>query len=552
MNDDEFQAAFDKELGDDGGEAGAAPINKSNMPMIQTGGGALALNIDDAEKALVEIGGAIFQHGDRLVEVRKGPIIASINHQATEVRGYRPVELTNMMLRDICSRHIDFKRYDGRAKKWVSIDCPEPIAEGIRHRVGKWGFKSLAGIVSAPVIRSDGTLISEVGYDPDTKLYVSPNDAVFPRIPEDALTREGAIECYAYLMRPLREVKFVDEASETVAAAAILTGLQRPMLDRVPGIAIDSPVAGSGKGLVCTFASIIVLGHEASAMTAHEDARETDKVLGAKLLGGSSIILIDNVDHPLSSALLAQMMTEGALDIRVLGQSRSVTVPNNFTVLINGNNLQLLGDLPRRVLRCRLDPGVERPELRRFESEHPLSVARRERGKLVAAGLAILLAYRRAGSPPQDAAPLGSFHQWSREIRDALLWIGKPDPVSTQAAIRAVDRKRGAHEALMAKWFEVKRAADQNVTVGLTAKRLIEVANETIKGADGFPSGYANADLRDALMEVAAHRNGRDIDGQRLGSFLSAKVGQIVGGFRVNRSGAGQGGLVYWVVEKVS
>ncbi len=102
-------------------------------------------------------------------------------------------------------------------------------------------------------------------------------------------------------------------------------------------------------------------------MTAHEDPRETDKVLGAKLLGGSSIVLIDNVDHPLSSALLAQMMTEGSLDIRVLGQSRSVTVPNNFTVLINGNNLALLGDLPRRVLRCRLDPGVERPELRRFE-----------------------------------------------------------------------------------------------------------------------------------------------------------------------------------------
>lgn len=285
-------------------------------------------------------------------------------------------------------------------------------------------------------------------------------------------------------------------------------------------------------------------------MTAHEDPRETDKVLGAKLLGGSSIVLIDNVDHPLSSALLAQMMTEGSLDIRVLGQSRSVTVPNNFTVLINGNNLALLGDLPRRVLRCRLDPGVERPELRRFESEHPLIVARRDRGKLVAAGLAILLAYRRAGSPPQDAAPLGSFHQWSREVRDALLWIGKPDPVSTQAAIRAVDRKRSAHQVLMAKWYETKQAADRNVTAGLTAKRLIEVANETVHGAGGF--SYANADLRDALIEVAPHRNGRDIDGQRLGSFLSANVGKIVGDYRIERSGSGHAGLVYWVVEKVS
>ncbi|HEX3882850.1 MAG TPA: hypothetical protein VHW66_09345 [Stellaceae bacterium] len=516
---------------------------------IQTGGGALALNIDEAEAILKVSREAIFQHGDRLIEVRRGPIVASVDHQNVEVRGYRPVELTNMMLRDICTRHIDFQRYDARSKLWVSIDCPEPIAEGIRHRVGKWEFPSLTAIISAPVIRSDGTLIDKSGYDRATGLYVAAIDAVFPKI-KTSPTREDALDAYKYLMHPLREVKFADEASESVVAAAILTGLQRPMLDFAPIIAIDSPVAGNGKGMICNFISVIAIGHEASSVTAHEDQRETDKVLGAKLISGSQIILIDNVDHPLSSALLAQMMTESAIDVRMLGQSRNITVPNNFFVLINGNNLALLGDLPRRALKCRLDAGVERPELRVFTSEYPLVVARRDRPMLVAAALTIMVAYRRAGSPPQASAPLGSFNQWSREIRDAILWLGKPDPVETQAAIRSVDRKRSAHEALMVEWFRAKSAPGEPYTVGLTAKRLIELTYEQHTD-NGMPAGWRYPELRDALMEIAPHRNGRDIDGQRLGSFLSAKVGQIVGDHRIDRGSKGHGGLVYWVVERV-
>jgi putative DNA primase/helicase len=246
------------------------------------------------------------------------------------------------------------------------------------------------------------------------------------------------------------------------------------------------------------------------------------------------------------------MMTESAIDVRVLGQSRNVTVPNNFFVLINGNNLQLLGDLPRRSLKCRLDAGVENPELRVFKSEHPLIVARRDRGKLVAAALAIMLAYRRAGSPPQSSPALGSFGQWSREVRDALLWIGKPDPVSTQAAIRSVDRRLASHEMLMAEWFKAKCSPDGCRTVGVTAKRLVELANETARGENGFPAGWDNPELREALLSIAPHRNGRDIDGQRLGSFLSAIVGKIVGGHRIERDGSGHGGLVYWIVEKVN
>jgi hypothetical protein len=99
------------------------------------------------------------------------------------------------------------------------------------------------------------------------------------------------------------------------------------------------------------------------------------------------------------------------------------------------------------------------------------------------------MAYRRAGSPPQSSPALGSFAQWSREVRDALLWIGKPDPVATQADIRAVDRKRGSHERLMATWFEAAERSDANATRGMIAKRLVELACE-LRTENGMPNGW--------------------------------------------------------------
>src|SRR5262249_7460949 len=157
------------------------------------------------------------------------------------------------------------------------------------------------------------------------------------------------------------------------------TGLHRAMLGFVPIHAIDAPQAGTGKGKVCNYAAIIVCGHEAPALIANSDPNETDKAIAAKLIAGHNMILIDNVEHPLKSALLAALMMQGGIEPRVLGESRNVAVPNRYLVMVNGNNLALLGDLPRRSLKCRLDAEMERPELRKFDNEDPLIVARRDR-----------------------------------------------------------------------------------------------------------------------------------------------------------------------------
>lgn len=497
------------------------PRPQAPVPSIAVGGGQLSYNIDDAERELIAADQPIFQYGDRLVRIARGPIVAAVGHKSIEVLGDRTIEMTNMSMRDELSRYIDFKLYDARSRNYRSINCPADIAEGILHRVGKWNFPVLTGIIAAPIIKSSGKLLDKVGYDKDTGLYMAPGQSVFPSI-KPFPTKQDAEAALEYLMYPLREVPFADNESRSVAISGILTALHRPMLDRAPIHAFDAPTAGSGKGLVCNYISIIALGHEAPAVTSNDDPKETDKILGAKLMTGSSIILIDNVDHPISSSLLAQIMTEPVVDVRILGQSRNISVPNSFFVMINGNNLQLLRDLPRRSLKCRIDAKTENPELRVFESEDPLTVARRDRGNLVAAALTILLAFRYAASPERTGSvPLGSFVQWSREIRNALLWLGQADPVMTQSAIRSIDRQRSSHEALVASWFALAPAP-------VTIKRLIQISEEEIT---------RTPELHDALIEIAGSRSRPGmVDVVSLGKFFGSRVDQTIAGMRIERA----------------
>src|SRR5262249_52094438 len=150
-----------------------------------------------------------------------------------------------------------------------------------------------------------------------------------------------------------------------------------------PAHGFSAPVAGSGKSKMVNFAAIIATGQEAGSFVPAEDDVELGKQIGAALIDGDSIIALDNCDHVLKSAMLAQALTEPVVKVRILGRSEMFVVLNTAVFTITGNNLKLAGDLPRRALRAIIDPKVERPELREFLSEDPIAAAHRKRPPLV-------------------------------------------------------------------------------------------------------------------------------------------------------------------------
>ncbi len=214
----------------------------------------------------------------------------------------------------------------------------------------------------------------------------------------------------------LQGFSFVQDADRSVALSAILTACIRRSLPTAPLHAFTAPVMGSGKSKLVDIATVVASGREAAVIAQGKTEEETEKRLGAMLLAGDPVIAIDNCEAPLGGDFLCQMLTQPVVRARILGRSEAPELPANAMVTATGNNLVLIGDMARRALLCQLDPQCERPELRVF-ADDPVQLVQADRGKYLTAALTVLRAFQVAGLPKQ-CDPLGSFHDWSRRVRD--------------------------------------------------------------------------------------------------------------------------------------
>ena len=256
--------------------------------------------------------------------------------------------------------------------------------------------------------------------------------------------------------------------------------------------------------------------------------------MGAALLAGDPIIAIDNCERPLSGDILCQLLTQPTLKVRVLGKSLNVEVSTSVCLFATGNNFTVEGDLTRRTLLCRLDPQVERPELRKFDF-NPIDEVRQNRGLYVHAALTIMRAYLRAGCPGKPE-PLGSFEDWSERIRGALLWLGEADPCETIEAARASDQRLVSLTGLVELWNE--HFGGEVVT----SAQIIEHATKRQPARDVLSPGdweFCHPELREALLAVAGE--GGKINGRRLGTYLRHQVDRVVGDCCIVKGGLSHG-----------
>jgi putative DNA primase/helicase len=241
------------------------------------------------------------------------------------------------------------------------------------------------------------------------------------------------------------------------------------------------------------------------------------------LMRGDPLIAIDNLDQPLEGALLNQALTQTQVELRVLGFSKMVIAMTNALVTATGNNLVVKGDATRRAVVGRLDPKVERPELRSFNYD-PIADAKQNRGELVVAVLTILKAYHNAGLPSRPP-PLQSFVDWSDTVRGALLWLGQGDPVNTMRRLRATDPTLVNLKAVLTAW------RDQFGDEATSSAVVVAKAEETISfekdvGGNDRIRRHAHPALREALLMVAG-KSGR-IDIRALGQWLGKSAGRVI------------------------
>ena len=85
----------------------------------------------------------------------------------------------------------------------------------------------LNGVITAPTMRLDGTILDKPGYDAETGLYLK--GSRFP-------TSSGGVqEALATLWAPVKLFPFANEVSKAVFLSALLTGVIRKVLPSAPG-----------------------------------------------------------------------------------------------------------------------------------------------------------------------------------------------------------------------------------------------------------------------------------------------------------------------------
>ncbi len=429
-------------------------------------------------------------------------------------------------LREIAGRVARYERYSRHAGGYRPTDCPRAVADGVIARGHVPGIRRLTGIVQHPTCDATGRLIAAPGYDADTGLLLACDPRTLPGWPSagvpDRPTRADAEAALAVLGDLVSTLPFAAADDRAAALAGIITALVRPAMPAAPMVAISATAPGTGKTLLAEIMGLLATGQRPPMTALSTDEIENEKRIASAFLAGAAMIVLDNISRPVRSDLLCQALTQPSLSVRPLGSSTVVNVPTNAVIVATGNQLGILGDLTRRTLLVRLDAGVERPELRRFDRDliaHSIA----HRGRLIAAALTITRAYIAAGRPAVDAAPLGSFGAWDALARAPLLWLGLPDPLAPAQSLRIADPDMEATGQLLRAWHAEFGGRAVTAAEVLTAGRLTAPTN----------GGLMRPELHEALTLVTAEK----LTSRRLTSWLRAHQGRIVDSLKVQEVG---------------
>ncbi len=404
-------------------------------------------------------------------------------------------------------------------------DVPNKVARNVLARAGEWELPKLQGIIRAPTIRPDGSILDKPGHDLATGLLLLPGK--YPPIPENP-TEEHARQAWKTLREPFAEFSFDTIFDRAVFYAALFTALTRHLHPLAPAFLFDAADAGSGKTMLAQCIQRIC-GVTADTMPETKDQDEIRKRLMSILRSSNPIALFDNLKGELASSVLENFITTQWFSDRVLGTFTKVTLPTKVTVLITANNLRVAGDLVRRVLTARLDAKTENPEGRSFRL-HPIEFCEEHRLYLAGAALTLLRAFHVAGRPrdPYMIEPFGSFEAWDAFIRQCIGWLAREgiavgpgghvelgDPIRCIRAMKADEPGK----LLLGRFLAAARAKYGHDA--WTVKNLLAYSEP-------------GTDLRDVIDEIASSGRG-GIDAAKFGNWLRANKGMRRSGLYLDR-----------------
>ena len=466
-------------------------------------------------------------------------------------------------LRGVLARAANFRAmwvgsYGQRQERPVSPPR-DVVADLLALPPMTWGLPPLEGVSECPIIRPDGTAVTEEGFDDSSRVYFAKARVLTLRHADDPTTAEVHASV-ALLYEALEGFPFVDDASRAHAVAMMLTPiLRRAIRGSVPLFVIDAPAAGTGKSLLAEITSIILTGLEAAMKPAPSyEEEEWRKTISATLLDGTSLTVFDNVAHTLQSPSLALVQTATIWTDRLLGQTKTVTLPVRTVFVVTGNNVVLGGDLPRRSLWIKLDARTAEPHKRK-DFKHPKlkEWVLENRGKLLSALLTIARAWFVTGRPPAaDVSVLGSFESWCETLGGILQFAGIPGFLANfDEQFKESDPSGQQWEAFLATLDEIFNGQP------FTIRQILDMMEDAPHGRQHRLSSAGNEGREPSehpLKEVWPDELADDVKKgnlqRRVGHAFRQRIGRRHGkdGYYLMKAGLATNKVARWVVIRQS
>jgi hypothetical protein len=411
--------------------------------------------------------------------------------------------VTEAALRNRLAAAAIFTRTKGRRV----VDCLPPLdlVRAILAQVA-WpaAIPAIAGITEMPVLRPDGSILDQPGYDPATQLlYVLAPGTVLPPIPV-APTPAECTAALTLLCEYIGDFPYANVPSTANAFAALLTPVLAPLIaGPTPLCVIDKPKPGCGASLLTEVISIIATGRPAASFSAPHGTWAEDewrKLLTALLLTGATIAVIDNVTHPVSSPALGKAISGEAWKDRKLGASELVDLPLHLTWFLTGNNVQF-GDenYTRRIYWVRFDTDDPKPWKRpptRFRHPELIDATRAARGPLLAALLTIARSWIVAGRPTSGGPVFGTFQKWADVLHGVLQTVGITGLHGNEDEVYAdLNQEDPGWATFLSAWYAAFNTTPQCV-------------RDVVKQIRALPPTALRAALPDALIEVLNKEKG--------------------------------------------
>lgn len=302
-----------------------------------------------------------------------------------------------------------------------------------------WPLRRITGVITSPVLRRDGSLITAPGYDQATGLFLQPRVAVRRLAPE--LTPESVAKAKDIVLgQMLADFPWQTLADRANFLGALLTPIIRPYFDgTTPMVVITATAAGSGKSLL---KDIFQYCYGTASTPWPENDAELRKAITAQLYTtGQPVVALDNLPngHLIKSPILSALLTEEVWRDRVLGVTATVSMPNDRLWVATGNALRTGGDNHRRVLWVRLDPDCPDPDQRDGYKVGDLRPWLRTNASTVVAALVTLVRSWAAAGAPIVRVRKGDYSEWASLVAGILDHLGVLGWMADQEDTKALD-----------------------------------------------------------------------------------------------------------------